>query len=388
MATQQACIVRARRLWMGPGRLLDNGAVAVRNGRVEAVGPFEALRRGHAWPVTDLGDATMCPGPINCHCHLELSHLRGKVAGGQGFAAWVREMLALPGEDSPDGTMEGAMREAARGMAASGTAFVADVTGRRPGLSARALEAAGLGFWLCVEFIGHHLSGPPEDWPCDLDGAPPNAVPMDRVAASGHALYSTSPGALTRARQWSMSHGRPFSLHLAEHEDEEAVLCRGEGVFADMLSRRILPHDWKPPGMRPVAYADALGLLGPGTLAVHGVRADPDEVRLIASRGVALCLCPRSNAYIGVGQAPWDDYRKAGVLLCVGTDSLASNHDLDLWNEARALLDAGAAPLDEILGWMTLGGARALGTEKDHGTLEPGRIARYTVVPDDLADQL
>ncbi len=245
-----------------------------------------------------------------------------------------------------------------------------------------------------MEFIGHALSGPPQDdspdshdrgWPCDLGGAPPNAVPMDRVAAGGHALYSTSPAALVAARRWSAARGRPFSLHLAESADEEEVLAHGGGALAAMLARRLLPPGWEPPRMRPVTYADALGLLGPGTLAVHGVRVDAAEARLLAERGAAVCLCPRSNAYIGVGRAPWQVYRQAGVTLCVGTDSLASNADLDLWNEARLLIDAGAAAPGEVLSWLTAGGARALGVEKDHGTLEPGRIAGYTVVPEDLA---
>ncbi len=380
--TLPVSIVRAGRLWAGPGRpCLDNGALAVRRGRVAAVGPFESIRRDHPWPVRDLGPVTLAPGLVNCHCHLELSHLRGRLEGGQGYAAWVRELLAQShGDPGPK-----AMLEAAREMAASGTVFTADVTGRRPGFAARALETAGLGFWLCLEFIGHSLDGPDTDWPCALDNAPPSAVPMDRVAAAGHSLYSTSPRALVAARRWSRQRGRPFSLHLAEHEDEEQVLANGGGLLGAMLARRLLPPGWEPPRMRPVAYADALGLLGPGTLAVHGVRVTPDEARLIASRGAALCLCPRSNEYIGVGRAPWSDYRRAGTLLCLGTDSLASNVDLDLWNEARTLLDAGAAPMEEILAWITEGGAKALGVEKDHGTLEPDRIARYTVVPDDLA---
>lgn len=383
---RETCLVRARRLWTGPGRpLVDDGALAVDLGRIAACGRFGDLRREFDGPVTDLGEVTICPALINCHCHLELSHLHGRVPGGQGFAAWVAAMLALPPSLSGPGPDAEAMARAAKSMADTGTAFVADVTGRAPGMAARTLAGAGLGFWLCVEYIGHESSGPEESWPCDMGHAPPDIVPMDRVAAGGHALFSTAPEALMAARGWSRHRGRPFSLHLAEHEDEEAVLGGGTGQLARMLARRLLPPDWTPPGMRPVAYADSLGLLAPGTLAVHGVRVTADEARLLAERGAAVCLCPRSNRHIGVGDAPWGHYRKAGTQLCVGTDSLASNADLDLWNEARLLLDAGAAPMDEILGWMTLGGARALGVEKDHGTLEVGRIARYTVVPDDLA---
>ena len=115
------------------------------------------------------------------------------------------------------------------------------------------------------------------------EGDPGDDMRLGRVTASGHALYSTSPANLTRARQICRRRGTPYCLHLAEHQGEAELLATGGGAFAALLRRRVLPRDFVPPGCSPVAYARDLRLLGPETLAVHDGFADlsAGEVRLI-----------------------------------------------------------------------------------------------------------
>lgn len=96
----------------------------------------------------------------------------------------------------------------------------------------------------------------------------------------------------------------------------------------------VLPEDWAGAHLRPVAYARRLDLLGPGTLAVHGVQLEPAEVTALAASGSALCLCPRSNEYLAVGTAPVAALLESGLLCCLGTDGLSSNTDLDVRQEA------------------------------------------------------
>ena len=102
----------------------------------------------------------------------------------------------------------------------------------------------------------------------------------------------------------------------------------------DLYAGVVLPPDWTAPGLRPLAYAVKLGLLGPGTLAVHGVQLDAQEVEVLAASGAALCLCPRSNRNLGVGVPPVRELMESGALLCLGTDGLTSNRDLDVRKEA------------------------------------------------------
>jgi cytosine/adenosine deaminase-related metal-dependent hydrolase len=197
-------------------------------------------------------------------------------------------------------------------------------------------------------------------------------------------LYSTHPETLRAAKRWCSERGRPFSLHLAEHPDETEQMLTGGGEFAEVLRKGgVLPAGWEPPGCRPVEYADRLGLLDAGTIAVHCVQLDEADVAILAARGVTVCLCPRSNEYIAVGRAPWRALRDAGVPLCLGTDGLSSNHDLNLWNEALEFLGKPDGPgFAEVLGWLTAVPARHLSPAGRYGTLEPGAQAGYSIVPD------
>ena len=374
---------RALTMVEGAG-VLDNAMLVVQEGRIAEIGPYAQLRRTWSGPVQDLGEVLIAPGLINCHTHLELSHLHGRTASGQGFAAWVRSLLAA----DPDTLHADALEAACSGLADGGVALVLDVTSRWPEQVAAALDRAGVDHLLLLESFGFAGAG-------GLD-LPPGArdLPREfmegRCAVAGHSLATTRPESLRAAYAWCAWRGRPFSLHLAEHEGEVEFLAGGQGGFAELLRERVVPADFTPPGCSPASYADSLGLLGPLTLAVHCVHLSRPNVRLLARRRVTVCLCPRSNAFIGVGRAPWERLREEGVRLVLGTDSLASCPDLDLWNEAAFILErfSGRLGLAEAVSWMTVNPARFLGREADFGTLEVGRRAVYTKVPDALAELL
>ncbi len=368
---------------MAPGAAsfggIDDAAVVLDGRRILDVGPRRSVLAAYSGPVEDLGPATLVPGLVNAHVHLELSHLRGQAPQGQGFAAWVAWLIAQPLFDLPHETLAAAVAE----MAATGTAAAVDIGNRAGPAVLAALEAAGLAVLVCHEYLGFRPL-PPNDVPPALETAAATAR-LGRLAASGHALYSTSPENLRRARDVCGRRGQPFCLHLAEHQDELELLATGTGALADLLRRRVLPRDYLPPGRSPVAEAHALGLLGPHTLAVHAVWLTPADMTLLAQTRTTVCLCPRSNAFIGVGTADAPGLWRAGVPLCLGTDSLASNHDLDLWNEVRALLaEHPNFPPQAVLPALTATPARLLGRSAELGVLAPGAVGGYAVVPSDL----
>ena len=208
---------------------------------------------------------------------------------------------------------------------------------------------------------------------------------MARCAPGGHALYSTGPEILAAARQDCARMGRVFSFHLAESPEETQMLTTGDGPLRAFYDKVVLPQGWEAPGLRPLAYALKLGLLGPGTLAVHGVQLDAQEVEVLAASGAAMCLCPRSNRNLGVGVAPVREMMESGALLCLGTDGLTSNRDLDVRKEAVWLRETLDVPPEALVRMLTVNGAAALNVlDCGAGRLEKGGPADFCVLPEIL----
>ena len=348
-----------------------DGGLCVRDGRILAVGPWKEVAGGGA--RRDLGPATIVPGLINAHTHLELSHLAGLASLGQGFLAWADSLFAAMRTARPG---KGAMDLAVREARDSGTCCVADVVGREFDLVRLVLRQGGLEGFLLREYSGRNRDFDPSD----LSGPWSSGV---------HALYSTDSGFSQAVKGWCESRNLPFSLHLAEVPGENELFLRGEGEFADFLrKRRILPRGFRVPAMSAVKFAAKLGLLNERTLAVHCVQVDGDDMKILARSGASVCLCPLSNAGIGVGDPPAAALHAAGIPLCLGTDSLASSPGLDLWEEVRAvrrLLPVGTA-IQDILPMVTVNPARALGLCRDYGSLAVGKRAAWAVLPRDLEE--
>lgn len=361
----------ARILTMDPGcpEIVD-GCILVDGGRIVAVVPWKEA----SGPCRDLGDVTLVPGLINAHAHLELSHLAGRFSVGMGFEAWADGLFAaLRDQRASRADVAGAVAAARN----SGTCFVADVVGREAVMVRGVLEAEGMGGHLFREVSGRR--GLPDFTSADWPGP---------WSPSVHALYSTAPDLAREAKGWCVSRDLPFSLHLAEAPGENELFLGRGGAFAEFVrARHILPKGFVSPGMSAVAYASELGLLDGRTLAVHCVHIDADDIGILARSGAGVCLCPRSNSRIGVGEASVAALRAAGVPVCLGTDSLASNTDLDLWEELRAVKTvlSSSTPLVELLAMVTLNPAEILGIDGEYGSLQAGRRAAWAILPQDFA---
>jgi cytosine/adenosine deaminase-related metal-dependent hydrolase len=146
--------------------------------------------------------------------------------------------------------------------------------------------------------------------------------------------------------------------------------------------------DWRIPACDPVAYLDRHGVIDEKTLVIHGVQFDDRALSRLATIGATLVTCPRSNQWVGVGYPPIERFYHSGVKLAIGTDSLASVEDLNLFSEMKTMRWlAPKVPAAKILESATLTGARALGLE-DLGTLAPGKRAAMISVtlPADVDD--
>jgi cytosine/adenosine deaminase-related metal-dependent hydrolase len=171
-------------------------------------------------------------------------------------------------------------------------------------------------------------------------------------------------------------------VHLGESAQEIQFLRDGTGAWRSVLeSVGAWNPSWICPDCGPVEYLGQLGLLGPNLIAVHGVQFTDHELSRLAASGATIVTCPRSNRWTGAGTPPIDRFYASGVRVAVGTDSLASAPDLNVFAELatmRAL--APQVPASALLDSATRQGARALGFDADYGTIEPGKRARLLMV--------
>ena len=180
-----------------------------------------------------------------------------------------------------------------------------------------------------------------------------------------------------------MAAAEPLSIHVAESQAEVALLADGSGPFPDLLrARGLWDDDWTSPGLTPVEHLDRLGVLTPHTVAVHCVHLTHRDFSKLQTRRVQVVTCPRSNSWLGVGRAPIPQLLGQGIPVALGTDSLASSPDLDLFAEMAALRrEHGELSPAAVLRMATLNGAAALGLANQLGSIERGKLARLLVVP-------
>ncbi|MDL2267753.1 amidohydrolase family protein [Desulfovibrio sp. OttesenSCG-928-G15] len=369
---------------------MDDAVLLCAQGKIVAVEPYSCYRR-RGLPeagLTDLGDVCLAPGLVNAHCHLELSYLGGgQTRSGDGFGLWMESLVGLLRNSPDEAEVLAAIQGALGAMQREGSAHIADTGSRWPHLVSQAARDGGrYGVLHLLELFGFgapaEAGGTGEALASGGYSPAParflDSTARNHSALSGHALYSTSPQALQAAHAWCVANALPYSMHLAESAEEEQCLIAATGLLYELLGERVLPPGWKAPGVRPVLLADKLGLLTQNTLAVHCVQCDERDAAILTERGACVCLCPQSNAYIGVGEAPARLFARKGVLLCLGTDSAASNNDLSMKTEMADAVDRYAFSPAAVLRMATVNGAQALGLH-GMGSLAPGRDAVFSV---------
>jgi cytosine/adenosine deaminase-related metal-dependent hydrolase len=341
---------------------------------VFGVGPVTELQNAFPTARWEQHRAVLLPGLVNAHVHLELSALRGKVEGGDGFARWVERMVDARKRDAPELDGE-AIDAAVSELLKAGTAAVGEVTN-----SLAAVDALGgapvLGrvfheVYAMRRDSGEVMLGMAEQQRAVLDPWPDNLL----YALAPHTPFTLHPDILQEVLRKVRMTGQLTSLHLCEHGAERAFLRDGGGPFAKFIqNRQSTPPDWSPPGLDPVRYALSLGALAPDVLCVHLCDARPDEIALVAQPRAKAVLCPRSNLHIELKLPPLPALLSAGLRPALGTDSLASCPSLDVMADARALAERfTSVPARTILAMATSFGADALGFSDKLGTLAVGK---------------
>ena len=372
--------IRYRARWVAPitAPPIERGWVEVAGGVIRAVGAAAGDRPDPATTDVDLGHACILPGLVNAHTHLELSAQRGAVPPAASMPAWAAALMGRL-ESGPPGARSAAISAAVDEMRRAGTALVGDIANTPD--SVAPLEASRVEAVVFRELLGFDVAAAgAAALAGQLAGlASRRADGRVRVRAAAHAPYSASP-ALFRALAARVP--GPRSVHLAESREECEFLRSGRGAWREILEARgRWDPAWRPPGLGPVDYLDALGWLRSDTLVVHGVQLTPAEIRRVAGAGATIVTCPRSNGWTGAGVPPVAAFYAAGAAVAVGTDSLASAPDLNVFAELALLRRlAPEVPARRILRSAALDGALALGRGRTHGAIEPSRRAALIAV--------
>jgi cytosine/adenosine deaminase-related metal-dependent hydrolase len=369
---------------------IRDGWILTQHGRIVAFGPS---RPGDYIPSgeIDLGDVAVLPGVVNAHTHLELSWLRGRIAETNNFIEWIRSVVRLI-RLTPDHAEEAerAIVAAIDEVQECGTALVGDISNDL--VTSRPLAARGLAAVVFHELISFKTADAPaivKDAVARLAMMPSSDVLRHTLAP--HAPYSVSPGLFREIRTaLDRDPHRRTSVHLGESMAEVEFLHDGTGPWRQTLEDfNAWDPQWVVPRCGPVEYLERMGYINERLIAVHGVQFSSAELQRLADKGVTLVTCPRGNIRTGAGEPPVADFYHHGVRVAVGTDSLASVPDLNIFSELAELRRlAPDVPARALVESATIHGARALGFDADFGSLEPGKRDRLIAIdlPAGVAD--
>lgn len=352
---------------------IRDGAVLVEHGRITEVGTVEELAGLN--PDSERKDLPGCiitPGLVNAHTHLSLTALGGLLPPAP-FEQWLPRLVAAIKDWERDDHSASAALGAQRCLEA-GVTVVGDIV---QGPEAPSVAAdAGLGgvfFWEVLGVTAPSLFARLEELEFPLPERGGSCGSRVKCGVSPHSPYTSGPDLLDAVHRASMEFGFPVAIHVAESSAEVQLMHDGTGPLADVAARTA--STFEPPGCTPIAYLDRIEALD-GITAIHAGHTAPADVpRLLATvRGVV--ACPRSNAFLNNPVAPVSRLLKAGVPVGLGTDSSASNVDLDLMEEVRTLHSRDVSiPAKKLLEMVTAMGAVALGLEDRFGILERGMQA-------------
>lgn len=363
-------LLRRVAIFPGEGPFVPHGFILIDGERIAAMGPGEPAGPPAAGTeVRDASGMVAIPGLINAHTHLSLTVHRGVADDVRLF-----DFLVETRKRWSRATHEEALAAALEGCHAavrSGTTCLVDSYTSTPRPAAEAGRRAGVRVVGAPAARSLWLGEPAEDtFEACLKEADATAAEyagddlMYLPCFAAHSPYNCSGEQIQRVKAACRDRGWPFAIHLAESPEEVDLIRRWHGVT-------------------PTEYLDRLGVLDDRSLLAHCVFLTDDDIQRLADRGSHVMHCPKSNAKLGNGTAPVPSCLRAGVSVALGTDSMVSNNNLDMLEEMRFCVlvhravtrDPTVVTARQAFEMATIEGARALGLEREIGSLRPGKRA-------------
>jgi 5-methylthioadenosine/S-adenosylhomocysteine deaminase len=352
--------------------------------------------------VLDLGESAIIPGLVNAHTHLELTAMRGFLENEEhDFFAWLKKLTRARLDRMTAGDLNVSAAWGACEAVRAGVTCVADASDAALE-SMNALRQVGLRGIVYQESFGPDPQLAYENFEkltIKVAGLRELETSLVSCGVSPHAPYTVCAPQLEMIARFALHEKLPVMMHAAETEMEVSLLRDGSGPFAAGLRARGIA--WRAPGVSTIEYLNKTGVLATTPLLAHCIHVDEADLETIRKTETRVAHCPKSNAKLGHGVAPFGKMIEKGIAVGLGSDSVASNNTCDLLEEARfALLLARSQPAnrndesgarlssEEVLNTATLGGARALGLEGQIGELREGLQADFAAVSLDGAHQI
>ncbi len=349
---------------------IENGAVAVAGDLIIGLGSqTEIVERFPEFTIESLGEAIILPGLVNSHTHLELTAMRGYLENEEAdFFAWLRKLTIARFERmTPDDILVSATWGACE-AARAGITRVDDASDSAI-VSMRALQDVGLRGVVYQESFGPDPRLVADNF-ANLKGKLKEMKSIETALVSAgvspHAPYTVCGPQLELIADLAKSENLPLMMHAAESEAEAMFVREGCGVFAEGLARREI--EWKAPGVSTVQYLKQVGILETRPLLAHCIRVDDEDIETLRSYDAKVAHCPKSNAKLGHGHAPFAKFIAAGVSVGLGSDSVGSNNTCDILEEARfatLLARASGAPVSATTALQAATGQLKEGMQAD-----------------------
>jgi aminodeoxyfutalosine deaminase len=384
-------IIRARIVVTMDGAPIENGAAAVSGNRIVDVGRFDDVKRRNGGNTVDVGEQALLPGLINAHCHLDYTRLRGKIPAQKSFADWIQGINAKKSELSPKNYVA-SITEGFEEAKRFGTTAIVNLTAF-PELISQVQPP--IRTWWFAELIDIRA---PERANELADSAIKALKETSSWGLAPHALFTASSNLFRRCENIARRDNALLTTHLAESREEMEMFRHASGPlheFLNSIGRPMNDCGSKTPLER---FLDLIGSGGspnrPRTIEVNHpyafwivvhlnelTESDFDLLKRSNSK-FHVVHCPRSHNYFGHSPFAFDRLRSLGFNVCLGTDSLASNETLSLFDEMRAFQkNFPRVSPEEILQMATVNPARALRCENALGQIRPGFGADLVAVP-------
>lgn len=312
----------------------------------------------------------LCPGFVNTHCHLELSHLKGKIKQGTSLPVFIEELQQIRKTDEQ--TLAEAISEAENEMRQNGIVAVADIANGSSSFFQKSkqnlyyhtfMEVFGFNENQCHE-IYEKAEALCKQYSCEVN---------KQVNVTPHAPYSVSLALLQKIVNQNLI----FSIHNQESEEENKMFIEGEGLLIKMLKKfGIKTEEWNIPQQHSLPYLLEHIKKQSNILLVHNTftSANDIEAAMQSKANIYWCFCPNANLYIEKVLPDIPAFVMHNCKITLGTDSLASNHHLSILEEIKTIKNYfPSVSYQEMLKWGTINGAEFLGIQKRAGSLEKGK---------------
>lgn len=347
-------------------RRVLKGDVVINGERIVSVG---GKYGGSADREIDAAGDIVMPGMINTHTHIAMAPLKG-VCDDLLFPDFLDKVFKID-SDRTDADLDAGTRLGCAEMMRGGTTTFVDLYYSEDVIAKTVQDAGirGVLCWCCLdEQFTTQKGNPLQNCKHFYETHKDKRKIVPGVGLQG--VYVCGEETCVGAKEFADEKNLPLNFHLSE--------TRGE-----------VNNHKRDTGLRPLEWLDKIGALTPRMIAAHSAWLTMNEVRLMGKAGMNVSLCAVSNMKLATGGvAPLPEFLQNGVNVSVGTDSNNTNNSLDMFSEMKILgllhksarWDATVAPAQQLLDYCTINGAKAIGMEKDLGSIEPGKYADLVIL--------